>query len=296
MKKILFFAAVMGVAFTSCMNEEFIGESPTTSQETPGAISFNLSVPAVTRADKTGASAATDLNGNFVVYAEKNGKAYISQIDEYSVSTYAMNKLNKSSTKAALKTLLVDMLNYGAAAQTYFNYNTGHLVNSSLTAAQKKLGTSASSLNITSDASETKISSPKAQFSGKNLLLGNNVAIVYYMTFDSSVNKNNVTLKLTYTTVKGETITKTVPFKDFINGDYANEYRFDFTEVQAKDSCQPVTAVLYEGSKQISNKITYSVQTYAYNKLKKSTTSAELKAIINALMVYCKSAKNYFSA
>ena len=230
------------------------------------------------------------------VYAEKNGKAYISQIDEYSVSTYAMNKLNKSSTKAALKTLLVDMLNYGAAAQTYFNYNTGHLVNSSLTAAQKKLGTSASSLNITSDASETKISSPKAQFSGKNLLLGNNVAIVYYMTFDSSVNKNNVTLKLTYTTVKGETITKTVPFKDFINGDYANEYRFDFTEVQAKDSCQPVTAVLYEGSKQISNKITYSVQTYAYNKLKKSTTSTELKSIINALMVYCKSAKNYFSA
>ena len=230
------------------------------------------------------------------VYAEKNGKAYISQIDEYSVSTYAMNKLNKSSTKAALKTLLVDMLNYGAAAQTYINYNTGHLVNSSLTAAQKKLGTSASSLNITSDASETKISSPKAQFSGKNLLLGNNVAIVYYMTFDSSVNKNNVTLKLTYTTVKGETITKTVPFKDFINGDYANEYRFDFTEVQAKDSCQPVTAVLYEGSKQISNKITYSVQTYAYNKLKKSTTSTELKSIINALMVYCKSAKNYFSA
>ncbi len=230
------------------------------------------------------------------VYAEKNGKAYISQIDEYSVSTYAMNKLNKSSTKAALKTLLVDMLNYGAAAQTYFNYNTGHLVNSSLTAAQKKLGTSASSLNITSDASETKISSPKAQFSGKNLLLGNNVAIVYYMTFDSSVNKNNVTLKLTYTTVKGETITKTVPFKDFINGDYANEYRFDFTEVQAKDSCQPVTAVLYEGSKQISNKNTYSVQTYAYNKLKKSTTSTELKSIINALMVYCKSAKNYFSA
>jgi hypothetical protein len=231
------------------------------------------------------------------VYAEKNGKAYISQIDEYSVSTYAMNKLNKSSTKAALKTLLVDMLNYGAAAQTYFNYNTGHLVNSSLTAAQKKLGTSASSLNITSDASETKISSPKAQFSGKNLLLGNNVAIVYYMTFDSSVNKNNVKLELTYTTVKGEAVKKTVPFSQMKASGYAaGEYEYDFLDIRAKDSCQPVTARILLNGKQISSKITYSVQTYAYNKLNKSTTSAELKTIINALMVYCKSAENYFSA
>ena len=231
------------------------------------------------------------------VYAEKDGKSYISQIDEYSVSTYALNKLNKSSTKAALKTLLVDMLNYGAAAQTYFNYNTGHLANSSLTAAQKKLGTSASSLNITSDVSETAISSPKAQFTGKNLLLGNNVALVFYMTFDSSVNKNNVTLELIYTTVKGEAVIKTVPFSQMkLIGYAAGEYEYDFLDIRAKDACRPVTARILLNGKQISSKITYSVQSYAYNKLNKSTTSAELKTIIHALMVYCKSAENYFSA
>ena len=241
--------------------------------------------------------AAKEIGSNVtaVIEADMDGTTYYSEPDVYSVKQYATNKLSKSSD-ANLKKLLVDMLNYGAAAQTYFNYNTGNLANNKLTIAQRKLATDPSTLNIISDASETKISSPKAQFTGKNLLLGNNVAIVYYMTFDSSVKTNNVALKLTYTTVKGETITKTVPFSKFINGDYANEYRFDFTEIQAKDSCQPVTAVLYEGSKQISNKITYSVQTYAYNKLNKSTTSTELKSIINALMVYCKSAKNYFSA
>ena len=241
--------------------------------------------------------AAKEIGSNVtaVIEADMDGTTYYSEPDVYSVKQYATNKLSKSSD-ANLKKLLVDMLNYGAAAQTYFNYNTGNLANNKLTIAQRKLATDPSTLNIKSDASETKISSPKAQFTGKNLLLGNNVAIVYYMTFDSSVKTNNVNLKLTYTTVKGETITKTVPFSKFINGDYANEYRFDFTEIQAKDSCQPVTAVLYEGSKQISNKITYSVQTYAYNKLNKSTTSTELKSIINALMVYCKSAKNYFSA
>ena len=61
----------MGVAFTSCMNEEFIGDnSPTTSQETPGAISFAFDVPQATRAG--GAEAATKLNNQFIVWGEKN--------------------------------------------------------------------------------------------------------------------------------------------------------------------------------------------------------------------------------
>ena len=63
----------MGVAFTSCMNEEFIGDnSPTTSQETPGAIGFGSATPAITRADKEGSAAATDLSNQFIVWGEKN--------------------------------------------------------------------------------------------------------------------------------------------------------------------------------------------------------------------------------
>lgn len=73
MKKILFFAAMVGVAFTSCMNEEFIGDnSPTTSQETPGAINFNMSTPAVTRATQEDATAAATLGNKFIVWGEKN--------------------------------------------------------------------------------------------------------------------------------------------------------------------------------------------------------------------------------
>lgn len=61
----------MGVAFTSCMNEEFIGDnSPTTSQGTPGAIGFSFDVPMPTRAD--GAAAAEKLNNLFIVWGEKN--------------------------------------------------------------------------------------------------------------------------------------------------------------------------------------------------------------------------------
>ncbi|MBO5479721.1 MAG: hypothetical protein J6A63_00835, partial [Clostridia bacterium] len=45
---------------------------------------------------------------------------------EYSIQTYAQNKLNESSSDE-LKRLVSDMLYYGAAAQNYKDYNTGSL-------------------------------------------------------------------------------------------------------------------------------------------------------------------------
>ncbi|MBQ6376903.1 MAG: CotH kinase family protein, partial [Lachnospiraceae bacterium] len=58
-----------------------------------------------------------------VLYMEKDGVICQSTEDVYSVSQYAQNQLN-STQDASLKQLLVDMLNYGAAAQAYFNYST----------------------------------------------------------------------------------------------------------------------------------------------------------------------------
>ena len=59
--------------------------------------------------------------------------------DDYSVAIYAYNQLNSTAIDgyseeklAALRTLLVDMLNYGAAAQKYTGYKTEELVNAGL--------------------------------------------------------------------------------------------------------------------------------------------------------------------
>lgn len=214
---------------------------------------------------------------------------------DYTVAKYLI-AICSSTSNTKMADFARAALNYGAAAQIYFGYNTEALANGQLTSAQKALATDPSTINIKSDASEETISSPKAQFTGKNLLLGNNVSIVYYMTFDSSVDKNKVTLELSYKNILGEQITKSVPFKKFIKGDHENEYRYDLSDIKAKDSCCPVTAKLCVNGTQISSTITYSIQTYAYNKLNKSTTSESLKTIITALMVYCKSAEKYFSA
>lgn len=76
----------------------------------------------------------------FKIYIRLTDGSYLySKLLNYSPKTYAVNMLNSSTSSAKLKSLIVAMLNYGAAAQTYFSYKPYNLMNSSLTAAQKAM-------------------------------------------------------------------------------------------------------------------------------------------------------------
>ena len=86
----------------------------------------------------------------FKVYIRLSDGSYLyTKLLNYSPKTYATNMLNSATSSAKLKSLIVAMLNYGAAAQTYFSYKPYNLMNSSLTDSQKALvsGYSASMVN-----------------------------------------------------------------------------------------------------------------------------------------------------
>jgi hypothetical protein len=68
--KNLLFAAIAVVAMASCTSNDFTGD-PSTKENGNGVISFNSGTPAITRADRTGSAAATDLNNHFYVYGIK---------------------------------------------------------------------------------------------------------------------------------------------------------------------------------------------------------------------------------
>ncbi len=57
-------------------------------------------------------------------YADVGGTALYSETVKFSVLEYAHVQLNNPSATPELKALLTDMLNYGASAQKYFDYNT----------------------------------------------------------------------------------------------------------------------------------------------------------------------------
>ena len=73
MKKRLFVAAWAITVMASCSNDDFVGEKGLTDESgNSQAIAFTTSVPAMTRADATGAEAAGKLRNVFYVYGIKN--------------------------------------------------------------------------------------------------------------------------------------------------------------------------------------------------------------------------------
>ena len=76
----------------------------------------------------------------FAVYAQLSDGSYVyTKLVSYSPRDYAKSILGDSGSGTQIKELLVAMLNYGAAAQTYFEYRTDDLANSFLTDRQKAL-------------------------------------------------------------------------------------------------------------------------------------------------------------
>lgn len=68
-------AALASMILASCMNEEFVGDTPQTGKaEELNAIAFNGGTSALTRADFTGAQAAEKLGNQFLVYGVKQDK------------------------------------------------------------------------------------------------------------------------------------------------------------------------------------------------------------------------------
>ncbi len=68
-----------------------------------------------------------------------DGSRSYSELIEYSAVHYVKSVFENSDDET-LKSLCISLLNYGAAAQTYFDYRTGALMNSFLEDSQKALG------------------------------------------------------------------------------------------------------------------------------------------------------------
>jgi hypothetical protein len=87
MKKILLFAATVGMVLTSCTSNEYLGEiDPNAQAVNDGSIRFGGSFKAITRADHVGADAADMLGGKFYVGGYKNdGSDYTKVFDNYLV-------------------------------------------------------------------------------------------------------------------------------------------------------------------------------------------------------------------
>ena len=184
----------------------------------------------------------------------------------YSVREYADVILNGESYTQYEKSLVEAMLVYGAAAQSYFAYNTENMAYD-LTAAQLAIPTGG--VDMTIENNLTGI-----QCVAATLALRSKTAARFYFEADSieglvfQVNGN------TYTPVSA-------------NG----RYYIEVDQIKPQDLADTLTAVVTDGTNNLI--VTYSPMTYMVRMYNRGSSSAQLKTLTQALYGYYQAAVNY---
>ncbi len=228
-----------------------------------------------------------DIRATF--YGAKDGTMYKSNVDVYSVATYAYSSLDNPGRPESLKILCANLLRYGANAQSYKSYRTNALADSKMTDTHKAYLTALDSVVFdTINKANEDMADPSVSIIGKSLNLDSKVTlkfIVELKTYAGDV--NDLTVVVNYTDING--VAKSATLTDPQVYDLANNrYSFEFDGLLAAELRQPLTVAVYHGSTRLSGTIEYSASTYGTGKL------GDLKTLCQALMAYSDAAKAYF--
>ena len=235
-------------------------------------------------------------------YAKLSDDSYVyTKLAPYSPITYAANQL-KNSSDMKIKQLVAAMLNYGAAAQNYFSYNTDTLANSTLTEAQKALPEA---------YREDMVSAVPAAPAAKQGVFANNKGFSVRkpaVSFEGAFSINYF-FTPAYTPVDGITLyywtqadfaKASVLTADNASGTIAmdgegmGQYRADIEGIAAKNLSDAVyVAASYSDGTNTwtSGVLGYSIGAYCASQATKGGTIAELA---KATAVYGYQAKQYF--
>ena len=225
-------------------------------------------------------------NVTAVLHAKNKSGEYTSPKKIMSVREYAYTMLDRYSDDehAKLRTLLVDLLNYGAAAQIYAGYQTDNLVNSDLTDVQKNWASKDTTefKNIRNLNYKT-ISNPTAEWKTCSLVLKNSIMIKVKF---SAKDVENKTVEIVLKNAKF-TYTK----DDFVNNGDGTYYVY-CNELFANELSDDLLFTIYENGVPCSNTMLFSVESYA-RLVRDNYKDKPLDKMTTAMMLYGKSAKAY---
>ena len=225
-------------------------------------------------------------NVTAVLHAKNKSEEYTSPEKIMSVREYAYTMLDRYSDDehSKLRTLLVDLLNYGAAAQVYAGYQTDNLVNSDLTDVQKDWASKDTTefKNIRNLNYKT-INNPTAEWKTCSLVLKNSIMVKVKF---SAKDVENKTVEIVLKNAKF-TYTK----DDFVNNGDGTYYVY-CNELFANELSDDLLFTIYENGKPCSNTMLFSVESYA-RLVRDNYKDKPLDKMTTAMMLYGNSAKAY---
>ncbi len=207
-----------------------------------------------------------------------DGTVYYGPAQTSSIKSYLLGILDDATQLASLKTLAVDMLNYGAAAQMNFAYDTNNLVNQSLTPAQLALGTQGipeAENNISVTGTGGNITASVSLQSKVTLY----VNCVYSATTDSNL------IFLIRDPEDGSIIEMMEP-----STVTARNCRIIYDNVGAAQMRKPIIIELYDKGILVSKTLQWSVEGFVAQTRADSATTEVLLNVVNAMLTYGDSA------
>ena len=292
------------VTYTPVPRVQFIGNTLSLAGDI--GLNFYYDLPAWILADKDAYIVFTDENGNEIekIYFAEEEDPFINDDGYYrysvqfaakemgdevtaqvfssdgeecdavtmSIQGYAKKAFDTDNT--SLINLMKAMLNYGAAAQVEFEYDTENLVNSILDEADRAVPTAEASeyaqVVTGTDAGLT--------FVGASLILDSETSIRIY--FDLAEGKSPADFTFT---VDGETVEAKLP-------NSADHYYITLTDIAAKDLDQWHTFCIGDIT------VEYAALSYVARVHAVASGDADLMALANSLYAYSEAAESFFNA
>ena len=225
----------------------------------------------------------------FVTLKGKTGPQLVASIN-YSVVKYCHKLLDIYGSDAdnnmPLLKLVVDTLNYGAAAQQYTGHNTSNLANGSLTADQKAWGTSVNFMSFGYNRSDYKtVSSPEVEWEESGLSLNSGITVRLKVAADDV---SGLVLKVT----DNGKLSWSIPASDFVQIDGGNEYYVYFSGLNPAQFDTAIYAHFERNDKTVSNTLYFKINNYI-GELLNNKDSATLHTLLWKLYSYGLSANEY---
>lgn len=217
-------------------------------------------------------------NISAVLYAMKNSVEESDSVSTYSVRQYCVNKLSDETISAELRTLLSDLLAYGAAAQTFTAYNTEALVNTGADIVNPTYSTYTAISDLAPSFEGT--ADADTYWTAAGLTLTDSVAMTFRFC---AASVDGLTVRIA---IDGREET----FTEFVSvAGKANTYEVTLTGIKATEFNSTVTARFERSGAAVGNAVSYSVNTYVC--AKQADSNAALAALVKALYNYGASAE-----
>ncbi len=262
---------------------------------------------------KTGGIVAKELGDKRYMrpYVVVDGEYIYGELKEYSAKDYATGRF-QNSTNTKLKKTLAAMLNYGAAAQSYFEHGD-RLMNSDLTDEQNTLVWNDDYITPVVEAEESMTKNFTAtgtlKDNGKTLFLEGAVSVNYYFGLSSTLANNVASAKLytwtaeEYEAIKasGEILSKenagyTADAQLTYSSQYGYEYKSRSDSIAMKDLGDTLYAAICiidkDGNQHTSGVLAYSPEQYAANMLKNGDTD-KIDTLMKWMVYYGECANDY---